>query len=120
MKKPLPLISCLALLALLSACGGVEQPLSATCPDWGGDPTSNHGNHDLRNYGCAYWSNLSAQLQDPADLELGHGVVEQDPYRNSASIDAYRNPQTTSATASASAQTVQTIATPGTSATQGQ
>ena len=115
MKKSLLLFAC---LCLLGACGGVERPLSPTCPDWGGDPTSNHNNTDLRNYGCAYWSNLSAQLQDPADLELGHGVVEQDPYRNSAVISAYRDPTAVSASTTASAGTAQTVGAPGTSATE--
>ncbi len=43
------------------------------CPDWSQSQTSNYGNYNHSNFGCAVNTNNALQVAEPADLERGHG-----------------------------------------------
>jgi hypothetical protein len=75
----------------IMGCSSSTPPakLQYACPDWSSDPVSNYDNKDFSNFGCAYYNNLSVQLENPADLQGGHGVQTSSPDRESVVIQKY-------------------------------
>lgn len=96
------LLTCLPLL--LSACGDFEpREKKATydpathqvvmpypCPDWSHNPWRNNDNSVHSNFGCATETNLGAQLENPADLQRGHGTASPDTESTVRVIEQYR------------------------------
>ena len=60
------------------------------CPDWSSNPSHNYGNYDLSNFGCAYYSGITAQLANPADWAAGYSSnTGSESARDSAMLQKY-------------------------------
>src|ERR1700722_9868836 len=80
-----------ASVVVLAGCGGsTDTPkTSHACPDWSGSPVQNHQNQDFSNFGCAYYNNIAVQVENPDDLQQGHGVLVGDGDRDSVNAQKY-------------------------------
>jgi|GEM_PF-949631 len=82
----------LSVLSLLVACAANDKLADSpkVCPDW-----SKNSTHDYRNksghsnFGCAYYSNLTTQLQNPEDYKKGSGKPTINADRDGAVIQNY-------------------------------
>lgn len=64
--------------------------LPPNCPDWSGSSSSNPGNLNDSNFGCATATNLSLMIADPADLVRGRTLGPGDGEALSLGIQRYR------------------------------
>ncbi|MEI6730552.1 MAG: CpaD family pilus assembly lipoprotein, partial [Pseudomonadota bacterium] len=96
----------LSLLSLLVACAANDKLADSpkVCPDW-----SKISTHDYRNksghsnFGCAYYSNITTQLQNPEDYKKGTGKPTIDAERDSAIIQGYSSSSAASSSSGAAA-----------------
>ncbi len=68
--------------------GTLELPYP--CPDWSQTQTYNYRNERHSNYGCAVNTNAALQLEDPNDLQRGHGEPGPDAATTTRVIERYR------------------------------
>ena len=96
----------LAALIAITACSSNDKMSDSpkVCPDW-----SKNSTHDYRNksghsnFGCAYYSNITTQLQNPEDYKKGSGKPTIDAERDSAIIQGYSNSSAASSSSGAAA-----------------
>lgn len=58
------------------------------CPDW--SKTLNYSNSADSNFGCATETNAALMLEDPRDLQRGHGTAGPDTETTTRVIQRYR------------------------------
>ena len=80
-----------ASVVALAGCGGSADTskTSHACPDWSSDPVHNHQNLDFSNFGCSYYNNIAVQVENPDDLQQGHGTLVSDGDRESVNSQKY-------------------------------
>lgn len=98
-------IMALITLCLTSACGDnfipadkqasydpvkEELTLPAPCPDWSQSTTTNYLNAAHSNFGCAVNTNTALQLDNPQDMNEGHGNNKADTALNVGVIEQFR------------------------------
>lgn len=78
-------------IVALANCGGSmdTQKTSRTCPDWSSNAEYNHQNLGFSNFGCAYYNNIAVQVENPDDLQQGHGVLVNNGDRDSVNSQKY-------------------------------
>lgn len=74
------------------ATGGLSASEQAkNCPDWSLPSTHNFYNRDHSNFGCATYTNILTQVDNPRDLERGRGKPHESSGETSGdAIDTYR------------------------------
>ncbi len=95
----------MTLCLLLSACGDNFTPtpkvatydpitekltLPAPCPDWSQSQTVNFLNETHSNFGCAVNTNSALQLDNPQDMNEGHGDNRPDTGITTGVLEQYR------------------------------
>lgn len=88
-----------ASMITLAGCGSSATDTAKTshaCPDWSSNPEHNYQNQDFSNFGCAYYNNIAVQVENPDDLQQGHGALVSNGDRNSVNAQKYltATPQT--------------------------
>jgi len=79
-----------SVLSLISCSGASDQAnTSRTCPDWSDNPIHNHQNTDFSNFGCAYYNDIAVQVENPDDLQQGHGILVGNGDRDSVNAQKY-------------------------------
>jgi Pilus biogenesis CpaD protein (pilus_cpaD) len=68
-----------------------QLTLPYPCSDWSQSQTSNYLNQPHSNYGCAVNTNAALQVEDPADLNHGHGTKGPDSTISARVIEQYRS-----------------------------
>ena len=97
-------IICSSIILLLTACSdytpankevrydtATGKLIQAPCPDWGQPSTANVDSSLHSNYGCATHHNMAIQLDNPADLHLGHGENGADTEGAVRTVTRYRD-----------------------------
>lgn len=67
-----------------------ELTLPHPCPDWSQSQTYNYLNENHSNFGCAVNTNMALQLDDPQDMNEGHGS-HTDSESTARTITRYRS-----------------------------
>jgi len=67
-----------------------ELTLPYPCPDWSHNTVRNYDNSPHSNYGCATATNMAVQLENPRDLNRGHGDASPDAGITTDVIARYR------------------------------
>ncbi len=67
-----------------------ELTLPHPCPDWSHNATRNYDNSVHSNFGCATANNTAIQVENPLDMNRGHGASGPDAGITSSVIEAYR------------------------------
>lgn len=65
------------------------------CGDWPQQITSDFGNHDYWNFGCATQANIAAMVDNPADLVAPAPLGQTDATRRAVVLQAYRKGEKT-------------------------
>lgn len=65
------------------------------CGEWPEQATSDFGNHDYWNFGCATQSNIAAMVENPADLVAPAPLGATDATRRAVVLQAYRKGEKT-------------------------